>query len=119
MKKIFVIGLMLSQFLMCSHGLTADDSSIKDKKNLYKDERIGITIGKYEGEELNGKAHGKGKVTNEIGDVFEGIFIRGEAEGKFIIKYSSGARFEGYLKQGLAEGKGKLVFSNGDVYEGG
>ena len=71
MKKIFTIGFLLTQLLMCSHGLIGKDHP-RNKEGLRTDNAVGMYRGKYEGEELNGKAHGKGTVTTGRGDVFEG-----------------------------------------------
>mgnify|MGYP001337609294 FL=1 len=91
-KKIIYM-FMLSQMLMCSHGLIGKDNSSK-KDEIGKEEYVGMFSGKYEGEELNGKAHGKGKVTSVLGDVLEGTFVNDEAKGFFIVKYVDGERFE-------------------------
>ena len=49
MKKIFTIGLMLSQLLMCSHALISKDS-LTNKDGIEKKEYVGMYDGKYEGE---------------------------------------------------------------------
>ncbi len=90
-KKIIYM-FMLSQLLMCSHSLIGKDN-IVNREDVKKAEKIGLYEGKYEGEILNGKAHGKGKVTSVRGDVFEGTFIKGVGEGFFIVKYIEGDRF--------------------------
>ncbi len=90
-KKIIYM-FMLSQLLMCSHSLIGKEHP-RNKEGLRTDDAVGMYPGKYEGEELNGKAHGKGKVTSDRGDVFEGTFIKGVGEGFFIVKYIEGDRF--------------------------
>ena len=54
--------------------------------------------------------------------VYEGEILNGKADGKGKLKYDKGQYcffYEGEFKQDLRNGEGKLTFSNGDIYEGG
>ena len=72
----------------------------------------------YEGDVVNGRAHGSGKLTLPNGDVYEGIFVngRGSGQGKYI--WASGAFYEGVCLEGKRAGQGKETLANGSSYEG-
>jgi len=92
----------------------------------------------YEGGFVNGKRHGKGKLTCPNGNVYEGKFVEGKFregkltcpngnvyEGKFAndechegeLKLPNGDIYEGKFGNGECY-KGKLRYPNGNVYEG-
>ena len=46
--------------------------------------------GKYQGEIVANKPHGKGKVVYPNGDVYEGQFVKGKRNGKGVFSYADG-----------------------------
>jgi serine/threonine protein kinase len=104
--------------------------------------KISLQAGKveYEGDLVNGKPSGKGKVAAKTyycvgdffkgelngrgfcnyanGDRYEGEFRNDKFNGKGIIKYASGDRYEGEFRNDNLNGKGILIHKNGDRTEG-
>ena len=75
----------------------------------------------FEGEYLNKKRNGKGKIYNETGEViFEGEFLKGKKNGKGREFDDLGfIRFEGEYLNGMRHGKGKEFNSLGLlIFEG-
>jgi hypothetical protein len=71
----------------------------------------------YEGDIINGKPHGKGKLTLTFG-IYEGDFVNGVRTGKAKLVYSNGDIYEGDYTNGKRTGVGKYTFANGESYEG-
>jgi len=70
----------------------------------------------YEGETVNGKPHGKGKLTYYVnGTVYEGDFVNGEPHGKGKITENSVTFVEGEFVNGKMHGKGKIFGSDCQV----
>lgn len=92
-----------------------DSSSNRLKKTINYDDG---TI--YEGEVLNGKPDGYGKMMFSNGNIYEGFFLNGKRGGKGRFTWSSGAFYEGVWVQDLREDEhGHQLFSDGSVYDGG
>ncbi len=72
----------------------------------------------YEGDWVNGNCHGKGKMTFANGDVYEGDFKDDKRHGKGKYTFASGNVYEGDFIDGKFHGKGKYTFASGAVYEG-
>ena len=112
----------------------------KIENSINEKQVIQYTNGTYEGTILNGKRHGKGKYTWDVGDVYEGdwkddkrigkgkytwpngnvyngYWKDGNRNGYGTMKYSDGV-YEGQWKDDKKTGEGKFTWSNGDVYEG-
>ena len=72
----------------------------------------------FDGEWENNKPHGKGKEIRANGDVYEGDFIQGKRHGKG--KYTTpGYSYEGEWINNQRHGKGKsIINSNGETYDG-
>ena len=49
----------------------------------------------YEGDWLNDKSHGKGKLIHADGDIYEGEWVEDKANGKGAYQHINGARYEG------------------------
>ena len=80
---------------------------------LYDDGR------KYEGEWKNNQREGKGMMTFADGEVYEGEWKDDTYDGRGILRYADGsARYEGTYKAGAWEGYGVYFFKNGRKYEG-
>lgn len=96
----------------------------------------------YEGNFVNGRGSGKGKVTNTDGSSYVGDFRDGKMEGRGIFLYANGNTYDGgwlnnvksgqgtqtlkasgelYVGQFAGDkrnGKGKATYKNGDIYDG-
>eukprot|EP01032_Pedospumella_encystans_P018643 gene18643-biopygen15186 len=72
----------------------------------------------YEGEWVNNKRHGAGRLTSTAGEVFEGVFVKGTpVSGKGVLSLSSGSKYEGELVQGKRHGLAKITNKEGVVEE--
>ena len=79
-------------------------------------ERIELDNGNiYEGECLNGKFNGKGKITYVTGDYFVGDFVDGDCHGKGIMTYADGEVTEGYWIKNIYIGKNEGLFLYEDM----
>jgi hypothetical protein len=72
----------------------------------------------YEGECVDMKPHGRGKLRLKSGDVYEGDMKYGNMTGLGKILYLNGGWYTGEVYNGTRSGKGKMVYTNGSVYEG-
>ena len=95
----------------------------------------------YEGELLNGKPDGKGKLTfaeggwyegewtedefngygvwhDENGNIYEGEWLKDNRHGKGKFTFAAGGWYEGEWAEDKFNGYGVWHFSNGDIYEG-
>ena len=72
----------------------------------------------YEGELVNGKRNGKGKMEYTNGDIYEGLFKDDLKAGKGKMIYANGNIYEGFFAKDRPSGKGKLLYKNGNIYEG-
>jgi len=72
----------------------------------------------YIGEVVNGKRHGKGRLSWPTGDVYEGDFSEDLIHGKGKYVHASGNVYEGDYLFDKRHGMGKYTWVNGDVYEG-
>jgi eukaryotic-like serine/threonine-protein kinase len=71
----------------------------------------------YEGDLVNGKPSGKGKVAAKTYYCM-GDFLNGELNGRGFCKYTNGDRYEGEFRNDKFNGKGMIKYANGDRYEG-
>ncbi len=71
----------------------------------------------YEGDLVNGKPSGKGKIAAKtyycVGD-----FLNGELNGRGFCKYTNGDRYEGEFRNDKFNGKGTIQYATGSRYEG-
>lgn len=74
--------------------------------------------GKYEGEFVDGKRHGKGKYTFAQGGQYEGDFFHGIMHGRGMLKLANGNQYKGEFVNGQKQGRGTYTFIDGDKYEG-
>ena len=117
----------------CFEKHDADSNTFKkcvlDDGSVYEGDFVnGKRIGKgkltwpsgevYEGNFVNGKIIGKGKYTWPNGEVYEGDFVNGKRTGKGKLTWANGDVYEGDFRNGKITGKGKYTWANGDVYEG-
>ena len=73
---------------------------------------------KYDGEFLNNKKHGKGKMIYKNGDIYEGIWNNDCCEGYCEITYNNGDIYKGYLNNNKYNGNGIMIYKNGSIYNG-
>ena len=92
--------------------MSMDDGSAKDKLTLEN----GVI---YEGEAVNGKPDGKGKlIYPDGGDVYEGEFHNGQIQGKGKRYFKNGDVYHGQFVDGKIKGVGQMNYKNGNVYIG-
>ena len=72
----------------------------------------------YEGEFVNSKKEGQGKIIYKNGCIYEGTFKNNKHDGFGKIIESGGEFYEGEWKNGKIEGKGTRTHKNGDKYIG-
>jgi hypothetical protein len=72
----------------------------------------------YEGEWLDDKKHGKGKMDFANGYKYTGDWVNDMATGEGIFIWNNGDQYEGQVKNGQRHGKGSYYFANGDKYTG-
>lgn len=72
----------------------------------------------YEGEWLNGKKHGQGRLSFGSDGFYEGSFAEGEISGKGRQELN-GWSYEGEFLQGQKHGEGTLIRADGGSYTGG
>ena len=74
---------------------------------------------KYEGEWVDNKYDGSGKVTLATGLVaYDGEWKQGKCDGAGKFQWNSGATYDGEWKAGTHEGKGTYRLASGNVYTG-
>eukprot|EP01032_Pedospumella_encystans_P039212 gene39212-biopygen17190 len=72
----------------------------------------------YEGEWVNNKRHGAGRLTSATGEVFEGVFEKDvPVSGKGVLTLKEGGKYEGELVQGKRHGLAKITHKRGKTYE--
>ncbi len=72
----------------------------------------------YEGELVDGQAHGYGMYVHDNGEIYKGMWIEDEKQGKGELIYPNGDIFEGEFDHGEKQGSGIMKFVNGSKYEG-
>ncbi|HMX00901.1 MAG TPA: trypsin-like peptidase domain-containing protein [Cyclobacteriaceae bacterium] len=72
----------------------------------------------YEGEFKNGIREGKGKFTHKDGTVREGQFVNGQLMGKGSMYSADGQRYSGEFVNYRIHGYGTVYFANGAKFEG-
>ena len=73
---------------------------------------------KYNGDILNGKKEGKGKLEYKDGTIYEGDFKNDVYEGNGKLIFPNGRKYEGEFHDGKIKGKGKFTWEDGKIYEG-
>ncbi|MBF0426980.1 MAG: SUMF1/EgtB/PvdO family nonheme iron enzyme [Magnetococcales bacterium] len=74
--------------------------------------------GRYEGELLNGKRHGKGTFTWPDGASYTGDYRQDERTGAGVFTWPNGSRYEGQFVAGKRHGKGTFIWPDGARYVG-
>ena len=74
---------------------------------------------RYEGDFVNGYAHGKGKLIWDDGGYYIGDWVNNKRDGKGQMFYKNGKiKYDGDFVNDKYEGKGKYIFENGEYYIG-
>ena len=60
----------------------------------------------------------KGILVSNYGEYYDGEFVNGKREGEGKLIYANGNQYEGTFLSGLPNGKGKLIQTDNDIYEG-
>jgi hypothetical protein len=79
---------------------------------------VNSTLGTYEGQFVNGKLDGKGRLVSPTLGTYEGDFVNGSRQGKGDLRWPNGDQYVGEFKQDKPSGQGTMRFANGDVYVG-
>jgi hypothetical protein len=86
---------------------------------------INTLEGKYEGDLLNNKAEGFGKLTDKFGNlIYEGEFSNNQLNGQGILynavrqSENDWVIYEGEFKDNKRNGIGKMTFASNDIYFG-
>ena len=74
--------------------------------------------GKYDGNWLNKKRHGKGVFTWENGNIYDGYWEDGNRHGKGVFTWVNGGIYNGDWKDNKMHGEGVLIWTDGSKYEG-
>ena len=77
---------------------------------------ITFNNGRYHGQTLNGKEHGRGVYTWTDGDRYEGEWRDGNRTGRGVYTWPNGNRYEGEWRDGNRTGRGTYTFADGDSY---
>jgi hypothetical protein len=72
----------------------------------------------FQGELLDGRLHGRGKLISKTAGEYHGDFVQGVREGQGEQRWPNGDRYVGQFKADRPEGQGVMDFANGDRYEG-
>lgn len=72
----------------------------------------------YEGEQVGGIIHGKGKYRYGDGTIYEGEFFNGKIEGFGELLYVSGEKYRGHFTNNRHDGEGTIFFTNGISWSG-
>ena len=73
----------------------------------------------FQGELLDGRLHGRGKLISKTAGEYDGDFVQGVREGQGEQRWPNGDRYVGQFKADRPDGQGVMDFANGDRYEGG
>jgi putative phage-type endonuclease len=73
----------------------------------------------YEGDHVDGSAHGKGVMIWPDGSRYEGGFVAGARYGNGIYTWPDGTRHDGVWVEGKCHGEGSRVWADGRGYQGG
>ena len=72
---------------------------------------------RYDGEWVDGNAHGKGVYNYADGSYYDGSWAEGKMNGKGIFVYANGNKYVGDFVDDLKDGAGILQCPNGEKYE--
>jgi len=73
--------------------------------------------GRYEGEWVDDRIHGKGKSVYSNGNVYDGEWTDGRINGYGTLTYQDGDKYIGQWVEGKMNGQGTYIYQDGDKYE--
>jgi hypothetical protein len=122
MKQFTGIFLFFSSVLVYSENAQLPDGSIysgslKDGRFYGYAKQVWSNGDIFEGEYLNGKYNGSGKLTTKF-YIYEGQFKDGLINGKGMITYRNGIVYQGQFLNGLYDGIGSLTDAAGNIFTG-
>jgi hypothetical protein len=79
---------------------------------------IKSTLAPYQGERVDGKRHGQGKMTYLDGATYEGTWQNDLRHGKGVYTFASGKRYEGNYVNDHREGEGVMKYEDGSEFTG-
>ena len=77
-----------------------------------------LDSGRYEGEWVDDRIHGKGKPVYANGNVYDGEWLDGRIQGYGTLTYADGDKYIGQWQDGKMNGQGTYIYADGDKYEG-
>ena len=89
---------------------------IKNKKNIFNE--VNKKSNQYNGQIINGKKNGFGKMNYENGDLYEGNWKDGLREGEGTLINNNGAKYYGIWENDSLKDKIEIEYINGDIYKG-
>lgn len=72
----------------------------------------------YEGDLIDDRRHGRGKLKMSNGDMYDGEFQNDYQHGYGILYFAQGGKYTGSWANGKYHGRGKHEFASGDTYDG-
>ncbi|HTV67569.1 MAG TPA: hypothetical protein VMF90_03435 [Rhizobiaceae bacterium] len=72
----------------------------------------------YEGDLVNGRPHGKGRLEIRSGETYDGDWAAGVLDGRGVSVDAEGNRYEGDFANGLPNGKGRYLARTGEIFDG-
>lgn len=109
--------MTLEETEMVYTGQWVEDRQTGEGGEVWKDPSSGKES-RYEGEYLDGKKHGHGKVMWSNGDSYEGQFENDVIHGHGRYKWKDGRMYDGGWANNERMGSGKFDWPNGVSYEG-
>ena len=102
---------------LASNGEYYDGEFVNGKKEG-EGKLIYVNGNQYQGSFLGGLPDGKGKLTQTNNDIYEGDWKNGKIMGQGERVYNNGDKYVGSLLNDIRNGKGLYLFINGDSYNG-
>lgn len=72
-------------------------------------------VTEYNGQTLDGSAHGKGEVLFSSEDNYKGFLANGVFHGKGVLTYKNGDAYDGEYLNGVPTGQGKMLFASSNI----
>jgi hypothetical protein len=127
-KKEFYLDNLIMKYKENDELITCDNIKLKHIDFTYEGSILdgefsgnGILTknnDKYDGEFLNNKKHGKGRMIYENGDIYEGVWNNDCCEECCEITYNNGDIYKGCLNNNKFNGDGIMIYKNGSIYNG-
>ena len=106
--SIFLTVSLFSQEKGCISGSCENGKGVYIYDNEYR----------YEGNFIDGKREGPGRLTHPSGDSYDGMWHDDKFHGQGTYIWADGAKYIGEWKQGVQDGYGIYFYTNGDKYTG-